>query len=197
MTERDPIMLTVPESIEEYRRGRFVIMTDDEDRENEGDLVMAAQFVTPDAINFMAKYGRGLICCAITEDRVEQLKLPMMSVDNTSQFGTPFTVSVEAASGVTTGISAGDRAPSPCALGSRRDGERRDGGVRAVEHWRTVLANVMVSDVRAQVSLLVFEDWKDGEFRPLPRREDELATMLDQLVDLTEAVRTLRLGSGV
>ncbi len=110
MTERDPIMLTVPEALEEYRRGRFVIMTDDEDRENEGDLVMAAQFVTPDAINFMAKYGRGLICCAITEDRVSELKLPMMSSDNTSQFGTPFTVSVEAATGVTTGISAGDRA---------------------------------------------------------------------------------------
>ena len=110
MTERDPIMLTVPEALEEYRRGRFIIMTDDEDRENEGDLVMAAQFVTPEAINFMAKYGRGLICCAITEDRVSDLKLPMMSTDNTSQFGTPFTVSVEAATGVTTGISAADRA---------------------------------------------------------------------------------------
>ena len=78
VTERDPIMLTVPEALEEYRRGRFVIITDDEDRENEGDLVMAAQFVTPDAINFMAKYGRGLICCSITEERVEELKLPMM-----------------------------------------------------------------------------------------------------------------------
>ena len=72
-----------------------------------------------------------------------------------------------------------------------------DGGVRAVEHWRTILANVMVSDVRAQVSLLVFEDWKDGEFRPLERREGELDTMLGQLVDLTGAVRTLRLGSAV
>ena len=72
-----------------------------------------------------------------------------------------------------------------------------DGGVRAVEHWRTILANVMVSDVRAQVSLLVFEDWKDGDFRPLERREGELDTMLGQLVDLTEAVRTLRLGSTV
>jgi NAD(P)H-dependent FMN reductase len=72
-----------------------------------------------------------------------------------------------------------------------------DGGVRAVEHWRTILANVMVSDVRAQVSLLVFEDWKDGEFRPLERRAGELDTMLSQLVDLTEAVRSLRVGSGV
>jgi NAD(P)H-dependent FMN reductase len=72
-----------------------------------------------------------------------------------------------------------------------------DGGVRAVEHWRTIVANVMMADVRAQLSLLVFEDWKDGEFRPLPRREDELDTMLDQLVAMTEAVRTLRIGSGV
>jgi NAD(P)H-dependent FMN reductase len=72
-----------------------------------------------------------------------------------------------------------------------------DGGVRAVEHWRTVVANVMMSAVRAQLSLLVFEDWHDGDFRPLDRREGELATMLDQLVAMTEAVRTLRAGSGV
>jgi 3,4-dihydroxy 2-butanone 4-phosphate synthase/GTP cyclohydrolase II len=110
MSERDPVMATVPEAIEEYRRGKFVIITDDEDRENEGDLVMAAQFVTPDAINFMAKYGRGLICSPLTEERVADLKLPMMASDNTSHFGTPFTVSVEARTGVTTGISAADRA---------------------------------------------------------------------------------------
>jgi 3,4-dihydroxy 2-butanone 4-phosphate synthase/GTP cyclohydrolase II len=110
MSDRDNILASVPEAIEEYRRGRFVIITDDEDRENEGDLVMAAQFVTPDAINFMAKYGRGLICATLTEARVEQLKLPMMASDNTSHYGTPFTVSVEARTGVTTGISAADRA---------------------------------------------------------------------------------------
>ena len=112
MTERDPVMATVPEAIEEYRRGRFVIITDDEDRENEGDLCMAAEFVTPETINFMAKYGRGLICCSIPEDRCEQLKLPLMvdQTSNTSGFGTPFTVSVEARTGVTTGISAADRA---------------------------------------------------------------------------------------
>ena len=112
MTERDPVMATVPEAIEEFRRGRFVIITDDEDRENEGDLCIPAQFITPDAINFMAKYGRGLICCSITEDRCDELKLPLM-VDpalNNSGFGTPFTVSVEARTGVTTGISAADRA---------------------------------------------------------------------------------------
>ncbi|MGH2633254.1 MAG: bifunctional 3,4-dihydroxy-2-butanone-4-phosphate synthase/GTP cyclohydrolase II [Tepidiformaceae bacterium] len=110
MTDHDSVMATVPEAIEEYRRGKFVIITDDEDRENEGDLVMAAQFVTPDAINFMAKYGRGLICIPLTEQRVADLRLPMMSEQNTSGFGTPFTVSVEARTGVTTGISAGDRA---------------------------------------------------------------------------------------
>jgi 3,4-dihydroxy 2-butanone 4-phosphate synthase/GTP cyclohydrolase II len=110
VNERDPIMATVPEAIEEYRKGKFVIITDDEDRENEGDLCMAAQFVTPEAINFMAKYGRGLICCSLTEERVEALKLPMMVEDNSSHFGTPFTVPVEARTGVTTGISAPDRA---------------------------------------------------------------------------------------
>ncbi len=112
MSERDPVMATVPEAIEEFRRGKFVIITDDEDRENEGDLCIAAQFVTPDHINFMAKYGRGLICCSLTEERCDQLQLPLM-VDprsNTSGFGTPFTVSVEARTGVTTGISAADRA---------------------------------------------------------------------------------------
>jgi 3,4-dihydroxy 2-butanone 4-phosphate synthase/GTP cyclohydrolase II len=108
--KRGDAMLTVPEAVDEYRRGKFVIITDDEDRENEGDLCIAAQFVTPDHINFMAKYGRGLICCPITEDRVADLKLPMMTTDNSSQFGTPFTVSVEARTGVTTGISAADRA---------------------------------------------------------------------------------------
>jgi len=112
MTERDTVMATVPEAIEEYRRGKFVIITDDEGRENEGDLCMAAQFVTPDAINFMAKYGRGLVCCSITEDRCEHLRLPLMvdQAANNSGFGTPFTVSVEALTGVTTGISAADRA---------------------------------------------------------------------------------------
>jgi 3,4-dihydroxy 2-butanone 4-phosphate synthase/GTP cyclohydrolase II len=110
MTERDPVMATVPEAIEEFRRGRFVIVTDDEDRENEGDLIMAAQFVTPDAINFMAKYGRGLICTSITEERCAELKLPLMVDDNSSHFGTPFTISVEARTGVSTGISAADRA---------------------------------------------------------------------------------------
>jgi 3,4-dihydroxy 2-butanone 4-phosphate synthase/GTP cyclohydrolase II len=88
----------------------MVILVDDEDRENEGDLTMAAEAVTPEAINFMAMHGRGLICLSLTAERVEQLQLPMMTTDNTSSFGTAFTISIEAKKGVTTGISAADRA---------------------------------------------------------------------------------------
>jgi 3,4-dihydroxy 2-butanone 4-phosphate synthase/GTP cyclohydrolase II len=101
---------TIDEAIEDIAKGKMVILVDDEDRENEGDLCMAAEKVTPSAINFMAKYGRGLICLSLTPQRVEELQLPMMTDDNTSQFGTAFTVSIEAKKGVTTGISAADRA---------------------------------------------------------------------------------------
>ncbi len=97
------------EIIAELRAGRMVILVDEEDRENEGDLVLAAEFVTPEAINFMAKFGRGLICLTLTEERCEQLALPMMTTRNGTSFGTNFTVSIEAAEGVTTGISAADR----------------------------------------------------------------------------------------
>jgi len=101
---------TVDEAIEDIEKGKMVILVDDEDRENEGDLCMAAEKVTPEAINFMAKHGRGLICLSLTPERVEELKLPMMTEENTSPFGTAFTVSIEAKKGVTTGISAADRA---------------------------------------------------------------------------------------
>ena len=100
----------VEKALEEIRKGRMVILTDDEDRENEGDLVMAAEKVTPEAINFMATHARGLICLSLTEERIRQLHLPLMVQDNTSPFQTAFTVSIEAARGVTTGISAADRA---------------------------------------------------------------------------------------
>ncbi|MCB6182468.1 3,4-dihydroxy-2-butanone-4-phosphate synthase [Leeia sp. TBRC 13508] len=100
---------SVQEIIQEIRAGRMVVLVDEEDRENEGDLVMAAEFVTPEAINFMAKYGRGLICLTLTEERVDQLQLSMMAARNGTQYGTAFTVSIEAAEGVTTGISAADR----------------------------------------------------------------------------------------
>lgn len=101
---------TIEEAIEDISKGKMIILVDDEDRENEGDLCMAAEKITPEAINFMAKYGRGLICLSLTPQRVAELKLPMMVEDNTSSFGTAFTVSIEAKKGVTTGISAHDRA---------------------------------------------------------------------------------------
>ena len=101
---------TVEEAIAEFQSGRCVIITDDEDRENEGDLCLPAQFTTPDDINFMARYGRGLICTALASDRIDRLGLPMMVDRNTAPLSTAFTVSVEARSGVSTGISAGDRA---------------------------------------------------------------------------------------
>lgn len=101
---------TIEEALEDIKKGKMVILVDDEDRENEGDLTMAAEKVTPEAINFMAKYGRGLVCLSLTPERVEHLQLPMMTTDNTSSFGTAFTISIEAKRGVTTGISAADRA---------------------------------------------------------------------------------------
>ncbi|MBM4372844.1 MAG: bifunctional 3,4-dihydroxy-2-butanone-4-phosphate synthase/GTP cyclohydrolase II [Deltaproteobacteria bacterium] len=101
---------TIEQAIEEIRLGRMVILVDDEDRENEGDLCMAAECATPEAINFMARFGRGLICLTLTPERVAQLGLPMMTRDNRSQFETAFTVSIEAREGVSTGISAADRA---------------------------------------------------------------------------------------
>jgi 3,4-dihydroxy 2-butanone 4-phosphate synthase/GTP cyclohydrolase II len=103
-------LATIAEAIDEIRRGRMVILMDDKDRENEGDLCMAAEKVTPQAINFMATHGRGLICLPLTEERVKQLGLSMMVSENTSPFGTAFTVSVDAAVGISTGISAADRA---------------------------------------------------------------------------------------
>lgn len=101
---------TVPELLEDIRAGRMVILMDDEDRENEGDLIMAATKVRPEDINFMARYGRGLICLPLTRERCRQLNLPLMVNDNQARFATNFTVSIEAAEGITTGISAYDRA---------------------------------------------------------------------------------------
>jgi 3,4-dihydroxy 2-butanone 4-phosphate synthase/GTP cyclohydrolase II len=100
----------VPNAIEEVRAGRMIVVVDDEDRENEGDLTLAAEKVTPEAINFMAKYGRGLVCLAMTEERLEHLNIGPMTSENTSQFGTAFCEAIDARTGVTTGISAHDRA---------------------------------------------------------------------------------------
>jgi 3,4-dihydroxy 2-butanone 4-phosphate synthase/GTP cyclohydrolase II len=103
-------MNTTDELIDELRAGRMVIVMDDEDRENEGDLVIAAACVRPDDVNFMARYGRGLICLTLTAERCRLLRLPLMVSDGGDRHGTRFTVSIEAAAGVTTGISAQDRA---------------------------------------------------------------------------------------
>ncbi len=105
----EPPFIDVPGAVAEIRAGRMVIVVDDEDRENEGDLTLAAEFVTPEAINFMAKYGRGLICLTLTEERADALRLFPMTQQNTSRFGTAFTETIEAREGVTTGISAADR----------------------------------------------------------------------------------------
>jgi 3,4-dihydroxy 2-butanone 4-phosphate synthase/GTP cyclohydrolase II len=105
----EPPFTDVPGAVSEIRAGRMVVVVDDEDRENEGDLTLAAEFVTPEAINFMARYGRGLICLTLTEERADHLRLFPMTQQNSSRFGTAFTETIEAREGVTTGISAADR----------------------------------------------------------------------------------------
>ena len=103
-------LATIKEALEDIKEGKMIILVDDEDRENEGDLMAAAETITPEAINFMARYGRGLICLTLEEERLKRLELPLMVEDNTSQFETAFTVSIDGKRGVTTGISAADRA---------------------------------------------------------------------------------------
>ena len=110
MAELGNGFVDVATAVEELKAGRMIVVVDDEDRENEGDLTLAAEFCTPEAINFMAKWGRGLICLTLTEERADLLRLGAMTQDNTSRFGTAFTESIEAREGVTTGISAADRA---------------------------------------------------------------------------------------
>ncbi|EPJ97947.1 3,4-dihydroxy-2-butanone-4-phosphate synthase, partial [Pseudomonas sp. CFII68] len=110
---------SIEELVEDIRQGKMVILMDDEDRENEGDLIMAAECCKAEHINFMAKHARGLICMPMTRERCELLKLPLMAPRNGSGFGTKFTVSIEAAEGVTTGISAADRARTVQAAAAR------------------------------------------------------------------------------
>ena len=108
--ELQGVFSSIEETLEDVRQGKMIIIVDDEDRENEGDLMIASEAVTPDAINFMARFGRGLVCVALTEERTRELGLSMMVEDNQSPFETPFTISIDAQNGVTTGISAADRA---------------------------------------------------------------------------------------
>src|SRR6202171_1384635 len=110
MAENKSHFASVEEAVEEIRQGRMIVLVDDEDRENEGDLTIAAEKISPEAINFMSKYGRGLICLTLTEQRCDELHLPLMSPINTSVHGTAFTEAIDARVGVTTGISASDRA---------------------------------------------------------------------------------------
>src|SRR3990172_2778767 len=110
MKENSSYFATVQEAIEDIKAGNMVIVVDDEDRENEGDLTVAAEKVTPEIINFMARYGRGLICLSMTGERLDELQIPLMVSDNTSIYGTAFCVSIEAKKKVSTGISAADRA---------------------------------------------------------------------------------------
>ena len=107
---RKPQLNTIPELLEDIRAGRMVVLMDDADRENEGDLVMAASKVRPEDVNFMARFGRGLICLPLTRERCRQLRLPLMVNENQARYATNFSVSIEAAEGITTGISAYDRA---------------------------------------------------------------------------------------
>ena len=135
---------SIEDVIADIAHGRMVILVDDEDRENEGDLVMAAEKVTPEAINFMATHGRGLICLALSPERVEELQLPLMVNENTAAFGTAFTVSIDARKGITTGISAKDRAVTILTAESESstcDNLSRAVGVRtSVGFWRTPVA---------------------------------------------------------
>ena len=110
MPDKSTGFVDVIEAVAEFRAGRMIVVVDDEDRENEGDLTLAAEFCTPEAINFMARFGRGLICLTLTEERADYMRLGPMTQDNTSRFGTAFTETIEAREGVTTGISAADRA---------------------------------------------------------------------------------------
>src|SRR3990172_5834806 len=126
MTSRQETGISpITDVIADIKAGKMAVLVDEADRENEGDLLMAAEFVTPEAINFMARYGRGLVCLTLTEERCRQLNLPPMVANNRSPLGTNFTVSIEAAEGETTGISAADRARTVQAA-MRADASPRD-----------------------------------------------------------------------
>jgi 3,4-dihydroxy 2-butanone 4-phosphate synthase / GTP cyclohydrolase II len=176
----DPF-ITVPEALAELRARRMIILIDQEDRENEGDLMMAAEYVTPEAINFMARFGRGLICLALTQARADFLDLRLMAHQNSSRFGTAFTESIEAREGVTTGISAFDRArtiqvaldPASTAYDLARPGHifplrARDGGVlvRAGQTEASVDLARMTGLVPAGVICEIMND--DGTMARVP-----------------------------
>src|SRR6478752_2675737 len=193
---------TVDETIAEIRAGRMVVVVDDEDRENEGDLTLAAEFVTPEAINFMARLGRGLICLTLTEERADYLRLGPMTQENTSRFGTAFTESVEAREGVTTGISAADRAhtirvaidPKSTAHDLARPGHvfplrARKGGVlvRAGQTEASVDLARLAGLVPAGVICEIMRD--DGTMARVPDLIEFCATHTLKLLTVAELIR--------
>ena len=192
----------VPAALEEVRSGRMIVVVDDEDRENEGDLTLAAEFVTPEAINFMARFGRGLICLTLTEDRADHLRLRSMTEENTSRFGTAFTESIEAREGVTTGISAHDRAhtirvaiaPGSTAADLARPGHvfplrARRGGVlvRAGQTEASVDLARMAGLVPAGVICEIMKD--DGSMARVPDLVEFCGTHNLKMLTVAELIR--------
>jgi len=185
MTERNDVFITVEEGVARIARGEQIIVVDDEDRENEGDLIFASDKVTPDAVNFMARFGRGLICVSITGERCDELDLPLMVEKNTSTHGTAFTISVEVKEGTTTGISAHDRSATVQAMVDpktrpadlQRPGHMfplraQDGGVlkRAGHTEASVDLARMAGLTPSGVLCEVMDD--DGQMARLPRLEE-------------------------
>ena len=192
----------VEDAVAAVRDGRMVVVVDDEDRENEGDLTLAAEFVTPEAINFMAKFGRGLICLTLTEERADYLRLGPMTQENTSRFGTAFTESIEAREGVTTGISAADRAhtirvaidPASTAQDLARPGHvfplrARKGGVlvRAGQTEASVDLARMAGLVSAGVICEIMND--DGTMARVPDLVEFCATHKLLMVTVADLIR--------
>jgi 3,4-dihydroxy 2-butanone 4-phosphate synthase/GTP cyclohydrolase II len=197
-----PSFTDVPGAIAEIQAGRMVVVVDDEDRENEGDLTLAAEFVTPEAINFMARYGRGLICLTLTEERADYLRLPPMSQENTSRFGTAFTETIEAREGVTTGISAHDRShtirvaidPASTAADLARPGHvfplrARKGGVlvRAGQTEASVDLARMAGLIPAGVICEIMND--DGTMARVPDLERFCAQHGMKMLTVAEMIR--------
>ena len=192
----------VPGALTEFRSGRMIIVVDDEDRENEGDLTLAAEHVTPEAINFMARFGRGLVCLTLTEERADYLRLGPMTTENSSRFGTAFTESIEAREGVTTGISAYDRAhtikvaidPNSTAADLARPGHvfplrARKGGVlvRAGQTEASVDLARMAGLIPAGVICEVMKD--DGTMARVPDLIEFCATHGMKMITVAELIR--------
>jgi len=194
--------VSVPEALEEIRAGRVLVVVDDEDRENEGDLTVAAEKITPDLVNFMATYGRGLICLALSAERCDYLNLPLMTAQNTSNFGTAFTESIDARHGVTTGISAADRSHTirlavdpQCRPGDlARPGHvfplrAREGGVlvRAGQTEASVDLARMAGLTPAGVICEVMND--DGGMARVPQLEEFCAHHGVKMISVAEIIR--------